>query len=114
MSLEKKLQIPRGGRVRLLNPPEGFHLEAPAAEGSSADAVILFAKNGDDLKHGEPVFDAARKDRLAWIAYPKSGQLETDLDRDKLAARVKPLGIRVVRIVSIDGTWSAMRFRPDR
>ncbi|GFJ88613.1 hypothetical protein [Phytohabitans rumicis] len=56
--------------------------------------------------------DAARADRLAWIAYPKAGQLGTDLNRDRLAATLAGRGVRPVRQVSIDPVWSALRFRP--
>jgi hypothetical protein len=56
---------------------------------------------------------AAREDRLVWVVYPKVGKLGTDLNRDALARLVmKDAGIRPVRQVSIDDTWSALRFRP--
>jgi hypothetical protein len=46
------------------------------------------------------------------VAYPKAGQLGTDLNRDPLAAAFTASGLRPVRQVSIDATWSALRFRP--
>jgi hypothetical protein len=52
------------------------------------------------------------RSRLAWVAYPKSGQLGTDLNRDRLAAALKTEGIRPVRQVALDDVWSAPRFRP--
>ena len=55
---------------------------------------------------------AASADRLTWVAYPKSGQLGTDLNRDVLAARLTEEGVRPVRQVAIDDVWSALRFRP--
>jgi len=112
MSLAKKLQIREGQSVRLINPPAGFILDAPATE-SGTPTLLLFAKDSKSLKSlGKPVFEAAKQDRLAWIAYPKAGKLDTDLNRDKLAEMVKPLGIQPVRLISLDDTWSAMRFRP--
>jgi hypothetical protein len=59
-----------------------------------------------------PAVEAARHDRLAWIAYPRAGQLGTDINRDSLVASVAELGIRPVRQVSLDEVWSALRFRP--
>jgi len=59
-----------------------------------------------------PAVEAARHDRLAWIAYHRAGQLGTDINRDSLAASVAELGIRPVRQVSLDEVWSALRFRP--
>jgi hypothetical protein len=39
-------------------------------------------------------------------------QLGTDLNRDILAGLVEARGAQPVRSVSIDGVWSALRFRP--
>jgi hypothetical protein len=58
------------------------------------------------------VVGAAREDRLAWIAYPKAKKLGTDLNRDILAREMTALGTDPVRQVSLDETWSALRFRP--
>ena len=49
---------------------------------------------------------------LTWIAYPKAGQLETDLNRDILWELLDGKGVRPVRQVALDDTWSALRFRP--
>jgi hypothetical protein len=112
LSLSAKLQIKNGQRVAVLNPPSGFELDAPTTKDSD-DAVLLFVRNRDELEAlGEPLFRAARDDRLAWLAYPKARQLETDLNRDILWELTKPLGVRPVRQVSLDRVWSALRFRP--
>jgi len=112
MSLANKLQIPEGQGVKVINPPAAFKLDAPTTTGSK-DAVLLFASDSRTLRSlGKPLFEAAKSDRLAWIAYPKAGQLGTDLNRDILVKLVKPFGIQPVRQISIDGAWSAMRFRP--
>jgi hypothetical protein len=112
MSIAKKLQIRQGQSICLISPPMGFKLDAPTDK-SGEGALLLFARERKSLMSlGKPVFEAARQDRLAWIAYPKAGKMGTDLNRDKLAALVKPLGIQPVRLVSLDDTWSAMRFRP--
>lgn len=60
----------------------------PMANREGADdkmALLVFvvdqsALAGIQLK----IVDAAREDRLTWVAYPKSGQLGTDLNRDTL------------------------------
>jgi hypothetical protein len=109
VSLTAKLQLGDGQGVAVLNAPPGFELDAPAG----ADALLLFVRNRDELEtNGEPVFSAARQDRLAWLAYPKGGQLGTDLNRDVLWELTKAHGVRPVRQVSIDDVWSALRFRP--
>ena len=112
MSLAGKLQIPDGQAVRVINPPVRFQVDAPITTDSQA-AVLLFVTDSKTLKKlGKPVFEAAKADRLAWIAYPKAGQLGTDLNRDILWKTLEPVGIRAVRSISIDDTWSAVRFRP--
>ena len=106
MSLATKLQLKPGQVIAVMNAPAGFELDAPAAE----DALLLFVRDSSEL--GEPLFEAARGDRLAWLAYPKGGQLGTDLNRDVLWELTKAHAVRPVRQVSIDGVWSALRFRP--
>jgi hypothetical protein len=112
MSMAKKLQLPTGRKIRLINPPRGFKIDAPVSD-REAEAILLFAADSKTLERlGGPVFEAARMDKLAWVAYPKAGKLDTDLNRDKLSEIVKPQRIQPVRLVSLDETWSAMRFRP--
>jgi hypothetical protein len=115
MDLSKKLQIPARTPILLIDPPPGFDLGAQIPKKDAGAAVLMFAANSKQLMaKGKPAIDAAKEDRLSWIAYPKAGQLGTDLNRDKLFQLVKPYGIEGVRLVSIDEVWSAMRFRPGR
>lgn len=80
---------------------------------ASAAAVPLFVRTGAELEEGvEPVLAAANAGGPAWVAYPKAGQLGTDLNRDTLANAMRAKGVRPVRQVSIDEVWSALRFRP--
>jgi hypothetical protein len=117
VDLWEKLQIRPGTTVAILNAPT----DAPVLVGpfevtadlGGADAVLLYAGNRDELaSRGAAVVSAAREDRLAWIAYPKAKKLGTDLNRDILAHEMTALGAHPVRQVSLDGTWSALRFRP--
>ncbi len=114
MDLTDKLQIKPGQSLAILNPPPGVTLPASTSGGqpSTASAVIGFAVRHDDLDQLGAVIGAARADRLAWIGYPKGGKLGTDLSRDRLAQALASHGIQPVRQVSIDDTWSALRFRP--
>ncbi|HET6612250.1 MAG TPA: hypothetical protein VFG83_09685 [Kofleriaceae bacterium] len=71
MPLAKKLQIKDGQTIRLVNAPTDFSLDASTTRSASADAVLAFAKNKAELDtHATPTLDAAREDRLSWIAYP--------------------------------------------
>jgi hypothetical protein len=114
VDLTEKLQIKPGQSVVILNPPAGVTLPASITGGepATASAVIGFAVRRDDLGQLGAVVGAARADRLAWIGYPKGGKLGTDLNRDRLVQALADEGIQPVRQVSIDDTWSALRFRP--
>ena len=121
MDVTAKLQIKPGQTVAALaalavtGEVPAFVLpdaNPPAAPGD-ADAVVAFARNKAELDSvAAPAIEAARQDRLAWIAYPKAGKLGTDLNRDILAALLAARGVQPVRQVAIDETWSALRFRP--
>jgi hypothetical protein len=117
MELAAKLQIKPGARVAVVaarpDGPDLSGLGSPVAQPEAADAVIAFVARAAELSNlAAPAVAAAREDRLAWIAYPKAGQLGTDINRDSLAKAVSELGIQPVRQVAIDTVWSALRFRP--
>ena len=78
---------------------------------SSALLVVVTDRAGLDARR-EIIVAAASAGRLTWVAYPKAGQLGTDLNRDALAGALTPHGVHPVRQVSIDDVWSALRFRP--
>ncbi|WP_225826449.1 hypothetical protein [Streptomyces naphthomycinicus] len=110
-----KLQIKPGQRVVVLGQPDDVHLEVETAgDAAAADAVLAFVTTSGDLlgADAQAALAAARRDALAWVAYPKGGRLGTDLNRDTLAAALSEHGVRPVRQIAIDDTWSALRFRP--
>jgi hypothetical protein len=63
-----------------------------------------FLKTG--LKNIEP-------DSVLWFAYPKgTSKIKTDINRDTIRVTGEEFGITTVTAISIDDTWSALRFRP--
>jgi hypothetical protein len=118
MDVADKLQLKPESSLTILGAPRG--LQTKLADGirrrrdaAQADAVLAFAASAADLTGvAAPALAAAREDRLAWIAYPKAGQLGTDLNRERLAIAARDHGVQPVRQVSIDEVWSALRFRP--
>lgn len=116
MDVYAKLQIMPGQKVAVVVAGA----DAPVLGGvdivqapEEADAVVAFVLTRADLGGvAAPAVEAARADKLAWIAYPKARQLGTDLNRDTLAQSVAGQGIQPVRQVAIDDVWSALRFRP--
>lgn len=113
MDLASKLQT-KDAPVCVLNPPKGFAFAGPVAKDpKTAKALLLFLKDADELRAKvAPAVAAARRDAITYIAYPKAGQLGTDLSRDSLWAMLQDQGIKPVRQVAIDDVWSALRFRP--
>ncbi len=60
----------------------------------------------NDLKYIE-------HDSVLWFAYPKgTSKVKTDINRDSIRALGEEFGITTVTAISIDQTWSALRFRP--
>ena len=117
MELAAKLQIKPGAQVAVVaaraHGPDLSGLGPQAAGPGTADAVIAFVARAAEITElAAPAIAAAREDKVAWIAYPKAGQLGTDINRDSLAEAVSGLGIRPVRQVALDAVWSALRFRP--
>lgn len=71
---------------------------------NNMNEFLDFLSNG--LKNIEP-------DCVFWIAYPKiSSKIKTDINRDSLRLTAERFGIKTVSAISIDETWSALRFRP--
>jgi hypothetical protein len=116
MDVSAKLQIKPGQRVVTVGapgdvPPIAGENAAGAPE--AADVVVAFVRSKAELGTvAVPAIEAARRDKLAWIAYPKAGKLGTDLNRDTLSAALAGEGVQPVRQIAIDDVWSALRFRP--
>lgn len=119
MALAAKLQLKPGQGVNVIDVPPSL---APLLTGLNVSRVacpetafLIFAVDRSALEdHRAAIADSATQDRLTWVAYPKAGQLNTDLNRDSLAATLEEHGIEPVRQVAIDEVWSALRFRPLR
>jgi hypothetical protein len=118
MDLAGKLQLKPGQSVAIVNQPEDARLDLgsdhPVGDDpDQADAIIVFSANRAELERLADRYAApARRDALTWVAYPKAGQLGTDLNRDVLAELVNAHGVQPVRQVALDGVWSALRIRP--
>jgi hypothetical protein len=121
--LVKKLQLKPEQRVAIINAPSGYIEElGQLPEGTkltdkttgSFDFVQLFVKDSAELNRYAPkAIRAIKHDGMLWISYPKgSSKMKSDLNRDVIWDLVKKHGLLGVSLVSIDDTWSAMRFRP--
>jgi hypothetical protein len=116
MSLAKKLNLAGEMKLQVIAKPAGVDLDdVEVTRSPNAGGVLVFVKTlrEVDAKCGAAIA-AAKRDALAWIAYPKAGQLDTDLNRDVLWKHLANHGVQGVRQIAIDEVWSAMRFRPTR
>jgi hypothetical protein len=112
-ALAKKLQLKPGQALRALHAPADLDLVVPAGDDAPPPATLVFVTTfAEAEERAAPAVAAALADELSWVAYPKAGQLGTDLNRDSLAAFMTARGVRPVRQVAVDDTWSALRFRP--
>jgi hypothetical protein len=114
MSLAKKLNLKAGTKLRVMGKPKEVDLgDVEVTSLANVKDVLVFVTKISDLDRvAGPMLEAARADRIAWAAYPKAGQLGTDLNRDILAKELQKRGAQPVRQVAIDEVWSALRFRP--
>jgi hypothetical protein len=117
VDLASKLQLKPGQSVECVLAPESVastlaHVTGDA-DSDEQMALLVFAAERTALeKQRARIVEAAGRDRLTWVCYPKAGQLGTDLNRDSLAALLAQSLIQPVRQIAIDDTWSALRFRP--
>jgi hypothetical protein len=122
-SLTQKLAVKPGYRIAVVNAPTSAEslvqaLRSDAAVGDDvggADAVVLFVANRAEVDRSwAGVAAAVPADAVLWIAYPKrTPNVSTDLSRDHGWEPVIDDGFDAVSQVSLDATWSALRFRRD-
>jgi hypothetical protein len=125
-SLIKKLGIKWNQRVLILNAPEGYseqigtllpadvELVTSPSRADNFDMVLQFARNKAEVEKDTPIaIELVEPGGRLWLAYPKqSSKVPTDINRDILWKIFPNSEWRPVTQISIDETWSALRFRP--
>jgi hypothetical protein len=119
--LSRKLFIKPKHRVRVINAPSGYLDDLqPLCDDATIsnspgdnDVVQVFAKDRAELrKHLKTALTALKDGGILWISFPKgTSKIQTDLTRDQGWEALTAAGFQGVSLVSIDDTWSAMRFR---
>ncbi|MEF2968911.1 YdeI/OmpD-associated family protein [Paenibacillus sp. M1] len=121
--LIKKLRLPENGEILVLNAPDGYLAQLGLSAESAVyrqekehgyDYVQMFFSSVKDVEErAEEALKAIKPEGLLWLCYPKGGvKAGTDLNRDHGWETVRKAGYEGVALVSIDETWSAMRYRP--
>ena len=123
-ALLSKLKHTAGNSLLLLNAPEKLYTqfsvdnEEVFTELNSTltyNTILLFAEDVNELeKWGGQLVKVLNPATKCWIAYPKktSGK-QTTLTRDAGWNVLTELGYSPVAAISINETWSALRFRPE-
>ncbi|MHA1964661.1 MAG: hypothetical protein ACXACG_06990 [Candidatus Thorarchaeota archaeon] len=120
--LPAKLFIKENYRIILVNAPSEYQSRLnPLPEGvvistnlnEVADFIQCFFMNREELEQQlRTLKDYLKQDGWLWITYPKgSSKIKTDINRDSIWHYAKGLGLKAVHQISIDDTWSAIRFR---
>jgi hypothetical protein len=122
--LAQKLRIEPGDRVLAFNAPDDYaNLIAPLPQDAELqedpaeaayDVVHLFAANSGELEqHWPDARGSVKPGGIIWVSYPKRASgVETDITRDRGWDPVLEDQWRPVSQISVDETWSALRFRP--
>lgn len=118
-SLAQRMQIRPMSTIMILHAPEGYALgEMPkgcvVVRAGPADVVQVFFGGVADVTERVPEALAALKPGgILWCCYPKkTGAIRTDITRDYGWETLTAAGFEGVRQISIDESWSAVRFRP--
>jgi hypothetical protein len=122
--LPQKLGIKPGCRLLTLGAPDGYvesledlpeRVEAAQAPDGQYDVVHLFIRDSHELRaNADAALAAVKPGGVFWVSYPKkSSGVPTDITRDKGWEPLREAGWRPVSQVSVDDTWSALRFRPE-
>jgi hypothetical protein len=99
--------------VQRLTPlPEGVEIATKPA--GTYEFVQFFATRMAEVEKTAPgLLQRAAPGAVFWITYPKkTSGIDSDLNRDILAAAMVCKGWRPVSIFALDEVWSALRFRP--
>jgi len=121
--LSKKLQIKSGKHWLLFNAPANYltileplpgKVNVSFEPNGNFDGIQLFIKNINELASTLNVLmPILKEDTIFWVTYPKkSSGLDSGLDMMGNWDELTTLGLRIVTSVSVNETWTALRFKP--
>jgi hypothetical protein len=114
----KKMGIKEGARAFLVNAPDKAieaidpsQLDLAAKLTGKFDYIHLFAKSQEEFSDRFPKLKAHLKPTgMLWVSWPKNKKLGTDLTLTKVIKLGYDHGLVESKTISIDGTWSAIKF----
>ena len=124
MTVFEKLNLKDQSRIVVLNSPESFEPELASLRDVTVRRDL---KGGEDITFSlafvtkqkevdtlaKAVAKRVKSDAVIWFAYPKgtSKKYKSEINRDSGWRVLGESGFEPVRMVAIDGDWSAVRFR---
>ncbi len=79
----------------------------------STNTLVFINNNNEYLNFLKKNLNTIEPDSVLWFAYPKgTSKIKTDINRDSIRTTGEEFGITTVTAISINDTWSALRFRP--
>ena len=115
----KKFKFKDNGVV--LNAPAGLEEEFVKLgfktmfdkKAKSTNTLVFINNNEEYLDFLKTNLKNTEVDSILWFAYPKgTSKIKTNINRDTIRVTGEEFGITTVTAISIDDTWSALRFRP--
>ncbi|WP_293004523.1 anti-sigma factor antagonist [Mycobacterium sp.] len=113
--LLRRLRIHPEHRVSFINAPAqlvSLFLGTEQVDPERADVVLGFVTRRRHLGLLGAAYTAARDGRLAWVVYPKPGQLGSELYRDQMARAVLRHHVQSIAHVSLGDIWSGLLLEP--
>ena len=82
-------------------------------DNKSKNTLVFINTHSEYLDFLNNKLDKIEFDSVLWFAYPKgTSKIKTDINRDTIRVTGEQFNITTVTAVSINDTWSALRFRP--
>ena len=114
----KKMGIKEGARAILVNAPaealeaiDPSHLDLAARLAGKFDYIHFFTKSQADFDKQFPRLKTHLKPAgMLWVSWPKNKKLGTDLTLTKVIELGYNHGLVESKTISIDETWSAIKF----
>ena len=79
----------------------------------SKNTVVFINSNKEYVNFLKKDLKKIETDSVLWFAYPKGiSKIKTDINRNTIMETGEVYGIKTVTAISINDTWSALRFRP--
>ena len=116
--VSKKMGIKEGMRAIFINAPAEATeaIDPPSLDIASEltgyfDYIHFFVKSQIEFKENFPKLKTyLQSTGMLWVSWPKNGQMGTDLTLTKIINMGYDYGLAESKCLSVDSTWSALKF----